>query len=68
MLLKAKDTAERIGYSYSYFIKTLQFDRDFPKPVRITHKSRPRWREQDLEDWETFTLGLRKTTEKARSC
>lgn len=51
MLLTAKEVATRIGYATNYLLNKLQYDPKFPRPVRVTPNARPRWREEDLQEW-----------------
>lgn len=48
-LLSSTEVAAKIGYSIESFRKKIKFVDGFPKPVRITDKSHPKWREEDIE-------------------
>ena len=47
--LTASEVAEKIGVSYDYFQRSVKFQPEFPKPIKLTPKSHPKWRDVDID-------------------
>ncbi len=56
LLLKPKDVAQMLGFSYHYFLSTVQYAKGFPKPVRLTPKSNPKWLPEAIDEWRKSLL------------
>ena len=50
-LLKQAEVAQRLGVHVDTFRKVVKHYSKFPKPVKLTPKSRPRWRDVDIETY-----------------
>lgn len=50
-LLAASEVADLLQVSVRYLLETLAKLPDFPKPVRLKPRSRPRWRPDALRAW-----------------
>ena len=50
-LLKTKEAAEKLRYSIDHFRKFIKHQPDFPKPVKLTPRARPQWRDEDIENY-----------------
>lgn len=54
-LLSMSEVAKRFGYSYHYFAGKIQHLKDFPKPVRLHPKARPKWTEESIDNYARNT-------------
>jgi predicted DNA-binding transcriptional regulator AlpA len=50
-LLKTKEAAERLNISIDTFRKKVKHQKTFPKPVLLTPKARPQWRDIDIDSF-----------------
>lgn len=50
-LLKQAEVAQRLNVSIETFRKNVKHYSKFPKPVKLTPKSRPRWRDVDIDSY-----------------
>jgi predicted DNA-binding transcriptional regulator AlpA len=50
-LLKQAEVAQRLGVHVDTFRKVVKHYSKFPRPVKLTPKSRPRWRDVDIEKY-----------------
>lgn len=49
-LLKSLDVAKKLNISKDHFRKTIKHQPEFPKPVKLTPKAHPMWRDVELID------------------
>lgn len=50
-LLKSAEVATRLHIGYTTFRTIVKHQPDFPKPILLTPKSRPLWRNEDIEQY-----------------
>ncbi len=50
-LIKSKEVAIKINRCYDTFRKVIKHEPDFPKPIKLTPKSRPLWDEDDIDNY-----------------
>lgn len=48
-LLKSSDVAKRLNVGYSTFRTEIKHQPDFPKPIKLTAKAHPKWKDVDIE-------------------
>lgn len=50
-LLKSKSVADMLSVGYTTFRTIVKHQPDFPKPIKLSPKSRPMWRQDDIEQY-----------------
>ena len=50
-LLKTKEVAIKLKVSVDTFRKVVKHQEEFPKPVLLTPKSHPMWRDTDIDNF-----------------
>ncbi len=50
-LLKTKEVATKLKVSIDHFRKTVKHQEEFPKPVKLTPKAHPMWRDTDIDQY-----------------
>lgn len=50
-LLKTKDVAVKLKISVDHFRKVVKHQQEFPKPVLLTPKAHPMWRDDDIDNY-----------------
>lgn len=48
-LLKSIEVAKRLDIGISNFKSVVKHQPDFPKPIKMTPKSHPKWRDVDID-------------------
>ena len=48
-LLKSNEVAERLRSSLNQFKAVIKHQPNFPKPIKLTPKSHPLWRDSDID-------------------
>jgi predicted DNA-binding transcriptional regulator AlpA len=50
-LLKTEEVASMLNVSVSHFNQHIKTQSIFPKPLKLTPKARPQWRDVDIVNW-----------------
>lgn len=50
-LLKSAEVAAKLRASLSSFKTVIKHQPDFPKPIRLTPKAHPKWRDTDIDNY-----------------
>jgi predicted DNA-binding transcriptional regulator AlpA len=50
-LLSSAEVAKKVNVGLTTFKTKVKHDERFPKPVKLTKTSHPKWRESDINDY-----------------
>ena len=50
-LIDSKDTATKLKVGYDTFRKEIKHQPDFPKAIKLTPKSHPKWIEDEIDSY-----------------
>lgn len=50
-LIPSKEVADRLSVCYETFRKIVKHQPDFPKPILLSPKARPKWRDIDIDSY-----------------
>ena len=50
-LIDSKVTAVKLDVGYDLFRKVIKHDPDFPKAIKLTPKSHPKWVEEEIDNY-----------------